>query len=92
MSTFYGTIHGCRGAATRCGTRNSGMRAAAQSYNGSLIATVSNGKEPGTPRFEIEMNSGSSCYGHLMISGTFEEVEKLLNYAQMHRDEILGEK
>ncbi len=37
MAYFYGTLTGSRGTATRCGTKRSGMLAAAQSWTGSVI-------------------------------------------------------
>jgi hypothetical protein len=36
MAHFYGTLNGSRGEATRCGTKNSGMRAVAASWSGAV--------------------------------------------------------
>lgn len=40
MARFYSSIQGARGEATRLGHANSGVRASAQSYTGSVIAQM----------------------------------------------------
>jgi len=40
MSHFYSNIRGSRGAATRCGTKNSGIVAEAYSYEGGARITI----------------------------------------------------
>ena len=52
MSKFYGQINGGRGTATRTGHRN--IRAAAQSYDGSVITELSYNDEGIIPMEEIE--------------------------------------
>lgn len=36
MSHFYGTLKGARGEATRCGSKNSGLRVVAASWKGAI--------------------------------------------------------
>ena len=40
MSHYYATVEGTRGPATRQGTKNSGIRAAAQTFDGSIIVRI----------------------------------------------------
>lgn len=77
MSTFYGTIHGNRGPATRGGSRCSGIKAAAQSWNGSVITSL-NYNDKDELMVEVCVSDGSSSYGTRIFYGTFEEyVNKL---------------
>lgn len=73
MSKLYGSIQGCRGAATRCGT--SLMKSSVQSWEGSLISYMS--YEGDTLMLELCVSEGSSAYGKTIFRGTFKEfVEK----------------
>lgn len=74
MSKLYGTIQGNRGAATRTGS--SMMRAAAQSYDGSVITVLYYRGDQ--LMVEVETYEGSSAYGHTKFCGTFEEFVKKL--------------
>lgn len=79
MSTFYSTIKGNRGAATRCGSRNSGIKAAVQSWDGSLISSLHYDHE-GKLIVELSTSDGSSSYGsNRIFSGTLEELTNKLN-------------
>jgi len=40
MATFYGTIKGARGVATKTGTKASGIKVSAQSWGGSVIVRL----------------------------------------------------
>jgi hypothetical protein len=40
MSHFYGVLHGSRGEATRCGTKDSGVTATAASWEGAIKTTL----------------------------------------------------
>lgn len=72
MATFYSSIKGSRGEATRCGTRNSGIRASVQSWNGSITSELSyNDKDE--LMVTIRTSTGSSSYGSQIFYGTFEE-------------------
>lgn len=72
MSTFYGSIQGNRGAATRGGSRSSGIKASAQSWNGSVITELSyNDKDE--LMVGVSTSTGSSSYGTRIFYGTFEE-------------------
>ena len=85
MSSFYGLIEGNRGAATRGGSKNSGFRASAQSYDGSVIVTLrykDNEAKPENLRVRIGTNDGSSCssdWNSQDWSGSFEEFKEALN-------------
>lgn len=81
MSKLYGSIQGCRGAATRCGT--SLMKASVQSYDGSVITYMSYERDKANPKeeklmVEVCVSDRSSSYGSRIFYGTFEEfVNKL---------------
>lgn len=72
MSTFYGSIQGNRGAATRGGSRNSGIRASAQSWNGSVITELTY-DENDRLMVSVSTSEGSSSYGSRIFYGTFDE-------------------
>ena len=73
MATYYGQVKGnATTTATRTGSKNSGIKASVQSYNGSIIVSLYNGK------CEIEISKESSFYGKKVFSGTIEELEKVL--------------
>ena len=76
MATFYGSIKGGRGEATRCGTKNSGIKASVQSWNGSVISELSYDEDKLMVR--VSTSTGSSSLGTQIFYGTFEEfVNKL---------------
>ena len=77
MSTFYATIHGNRGPATRQGSMASGIKAAAQSWNGSVITSLSYNQEDEL-MVDISVSDGSSSYGSRIFYGTFEEFKEKL--------------
>lgn len=87
MATFYGTLSGARQAKTCTGTRNTGIKAAAQSYDGSIISSLDyrtndKGEEELYVRVGTNDNS-SSCtsWSAPEFSGTFEEFKNLLKLA-----------
>lgn len=77
MSKLYGSLQGNRSEVTKCGSKNSGIRASVQSWDGSLC-TFMDLDENDTPIVEIQINSGSSCYGKTYFRGTLEELKKKL--------------
>ena len=79
MSKFYGTVVGqAKTPATRCGSKKSGIRTAAQSYDGSVITELSYDNESNELMVEIEVNDGTSMFGRTIFRGTFNEfIEKL---------------
>lgn len=77
MSTFYGTVEGNRGVGTRCGTYESGIRASAQSYDGSVITKLDYNVR-GELVVKVSMSRGSSCYGTRVWEGTFSDFVELL--------------
>jgi hypothetical protein len=77
MSAFYGCIQGNRGVATRGGSRASGFKSTAQSYDGSIITRLSYNHEDEL-MVTIETSDGSAPYGSQIFYGTFKEyIEKL---------------
>lgn len=83
MSAFYGTIEGQRGPATRCGSLGSGIKAAAQSWNGSVVIELSyqDQFDSESPLMvEVRTAEGSSAYGHTAWHGTFEHFKELLAF------------
>lgn len=80
MSTFYGTVEGQRGPATRCGSRSSGIRTAAQSWDGSVIVNLSYSERDGEDTLMVDINTSenSSAYGHNIWNGTYDEFVRLL--------------
>lgn len=82
MSALYGTVIGNRRESTACGTENSGIRTAAQSYDGSVITQLDY-KEDGTLVVRIGAAYGKSAtsYDELLFCGTIEELKAKLNRA-----------
>lgn len=85
MSKFYGMVRGNRGASTRGGSANSGFKATAQSFDGSVITCLdydSNNKL----KVRIELANGSTTYGDVAFSGTFEELKESMKLLQEIKD------
>lgn len=81
MSAFYGTIEGQRGPATRCGSLSSGIKAAAQSWDGSVVVNLRYQErfDSGSPLMvEIRTSNDSSAYGAAAWEGTFDEFKEML--------------
>ena len=79
MSALYGSLQGCRGEATRCGSKNSGVRASVQSWNGSLVSYMDL-DENGKPVVTLKTSEGSSGYGsETIFRGSLEELKAKLN-------------
>ena len=75
MARFYGQVVGERGAATRTGHRR--IKAAAQSYDGSVITELTYNDE-GKLMIRVDTEDHSTSYGRLTFYGTFEDfVNKL---------------
>jgi hypothetical protein len=72
MSAFYGMVQGNRGIATRGGSRASGFKSSAQSYDGSIITYLSYDKDDNL-MVTIEASDCSACYGRTIFHGTYEE-------------------
>ena len=72
MSTFYGMVQGNRGAATRGGSKASGLRSSVQSYDGSIITSMKYDTD-GNLMVSIEVSEESTAYGRTIFYGTFEE-------------------
>jgi len=81
MSKFYGMVCGNRGAATRGGSANSGFKASAQSYDGSIITYLDYDKD-NKLLVQVGTNDGSSCctdWNSHDFRGTFAEFKEMLN-------------
>ena len=76
MAVYYGQCKGNGTAATRTGTKGSGIRASVQSYNGSLIASLYNGK------VTLEIAKDSNFTGKEVFCGTLKELENILMEAK----------
>ena len=78
MSRLYGSLQGCRGEATRTGSKNSGIRASVQSWNGSLVSYMDL-DENEKPVITLKTSERSSGYGEEVIfRGSLEELKAKL--------------
>ena len=77
MSAFYGMIQGNRGPATRGGSKNSGYKASAQSWDGSVITYLDYDKN-GKLIITLATSADSSAYGDTKFRGTLDELNELL--------------
>ena len=85
MSTFYGTLQGCRGEATRCGSRASGIKASAQSWDGSIITELSY-TDDDELLVRICVTDGSSSYmSGATWRGTIDELREALQRDMQRR-------
>lgn len=81
MSKFYGMVRGNRGCATRGGSANSGFKSTAQSFDGSVI-TCLDYDQNNNLKVRIELAEGSTTYGDVAFSGTFEELKESMKLLQ----------
>ena len=78
MSVLYGSVQGCRGEATRCGSKSSGVRASVQSWTCSLVSYMDL-DDNGNPVITLKASEGSSGYGsETIFSGSLEELKAKL--------------
>ena len=78
MSKLYGSLQGCRGEATRCGSKSSGVRASVQSWQGSLISYMDLDDNE-NPIITLKTSDGSSGYGsETIFTGSLEELKAKL--------------
>ena len=78
MSKLYGSLQGCRGEATRCGSKNSGMRASVQSWNCSLVSYMDL-DDNDKPIITLKTSDGSSFIGfETIFRGSLEDLKKKL--------------
>jgi len=80
MSKFYGTIQGNRGMATKGGSKSSGFKSSAQSWDGSVITNlryeeIEPNKEMLKIRIDLADDSRSSM-GTTYFSGTLDELKE----------------
>lgn len=82
MAKTYATIEGCKQPKT-CTGGNDGVRASAQSYDGSIIV-CNRYNDEGQLEVRVGTNDHSSCYtdwNSTDFSGTFEDFKNLLRLA-----------
>jgi len=79
MSTFYGNLLGSRGEATRCGTANSGIRAAVRSYHGSCITELQFNRNDELVLSIDTADDSRSCWGDRKYYGSLENFNKLMD-------------
>lgn len=85
MSAFYGTTVGSRGVATRCGSRNSGIKSSVQSWDYSVITRMFEDND-GKTVVSISVSNGSTSYGDReLFRGTQEELIKKLSTDKVSR-------
>ena len=76
MATFYGQVFGkASTGASRTGSRNSGIRTSAQSYDGSVIVELRqprDGEGDGGPIVTVEVSDGTSSYGVELFRGSLD--------------------
>ncbi len=78
MSVLYCSIQGCRGEATRCGSKSSGVRASVQSWTCSLVSYMDL-DDNGNPVITLKTSDCSSSYGsETIFSGSLEELKAKL--------------
>ena len=78
MSALYGSLQGCRNEVTRTASKNSGIRASVQSWNGSLVSYMDL-DENGQPVVTLKTSEGSSGYGsETIFRGSLEELKAKL--------------
>lgn len=73
MAHFYGTVQGNRGAASRCGSKNSGMTVTANGWDVGAVIEIDhiNGRDV----VKVYKTSGSNGYGGRQLVAEFEENE-----------------
>lgn len=86
MSTFYGQIQGNRGAATRGGSKASGYRASAQSWDGSVIVDMNYNKDDNL-EVDIRLSEGSSngWGADLVFTGSMAELREAFALYRKHK-------
>ena len=55
MSHFYGSLHGSRGKATRCGTKSSGYEAIAASWQGAVETRLWHDEDTGLDMARVSL-------------------------------------
>lgn len=76
MSKFYGTVQGNRGEATRGGSKNSGIKATAQSWEGSVSVLLFNENEEIRCNIIAGKGSTSDPSGVIVYTGTLADLLK----------------
>lgn len=85
MSSFYGMVRGNRGAATRGGSANSGFKATAQSFDGSVITCLDYDSDHKL-QVRIELSDYSNTYGDTVFDGSFDELKAAMQLLKEIRD------
>jgi hypothetical protein len=94
MSTFYGSVQGGRGEATRRGFETSGIRASVQSYEGSIISHLY--KAGDQIRCRIMVSEGSAKYGGFWLydgplADLIDPIKRRQFWLHTIREDMVGE-
>lgn len=85
MSHFYGTTQGCRGEATRCGSKGSGITARAASWKGAVRVRLYHDEASGKDCYVVEQTPWhgrgvSEVIAHGVVgerrTGTVDELDR----------------
>jgi hypothetical protein len=85
MAHYYATITGARGPKTATGSKQSGIKAAAQSIDGSIIVEISQDSH-GHDIVDISAGEGSTTRGRTIWSGPLAD---LMRTAGLHTFESI---
>lgn len=68
MAQFFGSIQGMKGEETRLGSKSSGMRAEAASWQGKIVVKLSHNTDTGLDEFTVNMEPHSGKGERLEIA------------------------
>jgi hypothetical protein len=71
MAHFYGGVHGNRGAATRLGTKDSGLNAFANGWNLGVDVSLRHSRVTGEDVVSITVTRGSGGGGSRLCLGSY---------------------
>lgn len=86
MSHFYGYLQGCRGQATRCGSKDSGINAQIQSWDNKVVVYL-NSQDNGKDELNISIPDGLKTYinGAEMLTWC---VKKICEHYEISKDKL----
>lgn len=88
MAMFYGSVQGARGEATRLGHSNTGLRASAQSWAGSVIVNIYHNIADDKICVDISVAPGSAKSGGFTlysgpIQNLFDDQRNVVNIGRV---------
>lgn len=88
MARYYGTVQGCRGEASRLGSRESGIRATVCSWAGRIETSIQASRDDGhIVHIRAETHGSSDNPTGPIFTGTFDELGELIDWWE-RKDEI----